>query len=357
MNISSVDLNLLVAFDALMAERNVTRAARRVGLTQPSMSNALSRLRALFDDELFVRSGRGMEPTARAQSLAPLVGDALRRIEQALAPALPFSPLDIDRVLRLAMTDNSMAVLLVDLVEQLRQEAPKLDMQVLSSRPAGMLAMLDDGEIDLAVGVASELEPRHRSQPLYTDRLVGVARRGRFGPEGPSLEAFCAAEHVLVAPRNGTGGTIDRALAARGLQRRVLLTVPQFIFAPYMVAKVDLVACLPARIALAKAELLDLEIFAPPVDLPEFTVSLLWHGRDDEDPAHRFLRETIAAVAERVTALDGDPLHDMCRPRSGESGLACFEQMRGRASEAASVPGPVASQEDETRTDEHVPAE
>jgi DNA-binding transcriptional LysR family regulator len=207
------------------------------------------------------------------------------------------------------------------------------------------------------VGVASELEPRHRSQPLYTDRLVGVARRGRFGPEGPSLEAFCAAEHVLVAPRNGTGGTIDRALAARGLQRRVLLTVPQFIFAPYMVAKVDLVACLPARIALAKAELLDLEIFAPPVELPEFTVSLLWHGRDDEDPAHRFLRETIAAVAERVTALDGDPLHDMCRPRSGESGLACFEQMRGRASDAASVPGPVASQEDEIRTDERVPAE
>ena len=149
MNISSVDLNLLVAFDALMSERNVTRAARRIGLSQPAMSNALSRLRALFDDELFVRSGRGMEPTARAQSLAMPVSEALRRIEEAIAPALAFDPCNLDRSVRLAMTDNSMAVLLEALILRFRNAAPKLDLHIKNSRAAGMTPMLDDGEIDI----------------------------------------------------------------------------------------------------------------------------------------------------------------------------------------------------------------
>jgi len=323
MNIASIDLNLLVAFDALVSERSVTRAARRIGLSQPAMSNALSRLRALLDDELFVRSGRGMEPTARARALAQPVRDALARIEEALAPALAFDPADLDRVARLAMTDNSMAVLLIDMIERFRRDAPKLDLHVKNARPSGMTPMLDDGEVDLAIGVVSDLESRHRAAPLYTDRLVGIARRGRFGPAGPSLEAFCAAEHALVAPRNGPGGTIDAALAAKGLSRRVFLTVPQFIAAPYAVAKANLVACLPARIALAKADLLDLEIFEPPVEMPDFTVSLIWHQRDDADPAHQWLRTTIADVAEEVTRAGADPRWPFCcLPQGSDRPLA-----------------------------------
>lgn len=313
MNISSVDLNLLVALDALMSERNVTRAARRIGLSQPAMSNALSRLRALFDDELFVRSGRGMEPTARAQSLAVPVSEALRRIEETLAPALAFDPANLDREMRIAMTDNSMAVLLEALIGRFRQAAPKLDLHIKNSRAAGMTPMLDDGEIDMAIGVAGELEARHRALPLYSDRIVGIAKRGRFSPAGPNLEDFVAAEHVLVTPRSGPEGVVDRELANLGLSRRVFLTLPQFIMAPYAVAKADLVACLPARIALAKAQVLDLEIFNPPVEVPDFTVSLIWHGRDDAEPAHRWLRETVGEVVREVTEL-GDAMHwPMCR--------------------------------------------
>lgn len=313
MNISSIDLNLLVALDALMSERNVTRAARRIGLSQPAMSNALSRLRALFDDELFVRSGRGMEPTARAQSLAIPVSEALRRIEETLAPALAFDPANLDREMRIAMTDNSMAVLLEALIGRFRQAAPKLDLHIKNARAAGMTPMLDDGEIDMAIGVAGELEARHRALPLYSDRIVGVAKRGRFGPAGPALEDFVAAEHVLVTPRSGPEGVVDRELANLGLSRRVFLTLPQFIMAPYAVAKADLVACLPARIALAKAQMLDLEIFDPPVEVPDFTVSLIWHGRDDAEPAHRWLRETVGDVVREVTDL-GDTGHwPMCR--------------------------------------------
>ncbi len=318
MNISSVDLNLLVAFDALISERNVTRAARRIGLSQPAMSNALSRLRALFDDELFVRSGRGMEPTARAQSLAIPVSEALRRIEETLAPALAFDPANLDREMRIAMTDNSMAVLLEALIGRFRQAAPKLDLHIKNARPSGMTPMLDDGEIDMAIGVAGELEARHRALPLYSDRIVGVAKRGRFGPAGPSLEGFVAAEHVLVTPRSGPEGAVDRELANMGLSRRVFLTLPQFIMAPYAVAKADLVACLPARIALAKAQVLDLEIFDPPVEVPDFTVSLIWHGRDDAEPAHRWLRETVGEVVREVTEL-GDTVHwPMCRAMMGD---------------------------------------
>ncbi|WP_051242719.1 LysR family transcriptional regulator [Stappia stellulata] len=325
MNISAIDLNLLVAFDALFSERNVTRAARRVGLSQPAMSNALSRLRALLDDELFVRSGRGMEPTARAQSLALPVREALARIEEALAPALTFDPARLDRVVRIAMTDNSMAVLLIEMIERVRETAPNLDLHIKNTRPSGMPPMLDDGEIDLAVGVASDLEPRHRAAPLYSDRLVGIARRGRFGPDGPTLEQFVEAEHALVAPRNGPGGAIDAALAAQGLKRRVFLTLPQFIFAPYAVAKADLVSCLPARIALAKADLLDLEIFEPPIEMPEFTVSLIWHGRDDADPAHQWLRATISAVAQEVTQAGEAAVRAMCGPTNATSGAKTTE--------------------------------
>ncbi|WP_067222080.1 LysR family transcriptional regulator [Stappia indica] len=346
MNISSVDLNLLVAFDALMSERNVTRAARRIGLSQPAMSNALSRLRALLDDELFVRSGRGMEPTARAQSLAMPVSEALRRIEEAIAPALDFDPCSLDRAVRIAMTDNSMAVLLEALILRFRNAAPKLDLHIKNSRAAGMTPMLDDGEIDMAIGVAGELEARHRAMPLYSDRLVGIARRGRFGPQGPSLEQFVAAEHVLVTPRNATGGSLDRELANRGLSRRVFLTLPQFIMAPYAVAKADLVSCLPARIALAKAEMLDLEIFEPPVALDDFTVSLIWHGRDDAEPAHRWLRETVADVVREVTDL-GDAGHwpvcqtlaGMCRPNPAPAGeVAAEAAAQEQPAEAERVP-------------------
>ncbi|WP_417768945.1 LysR family transcriptional regulator [Stappia sp.] len=313
MNISSVDLNLLVALDALMSERNVTRAARRIGLSQPAMSNALSRLRALFDDELFVRSGRGMEPTARAQSLAVPVSEALRRIEETLAPALAFDPANLDREMRIAMTDNSMAVLLEALIGRFRQAAPKLDLHIKNARAAGMTPMLDDGEIDMAIGVAGELEARHRALPLYSDRIVGIAKRGRFGPAGPSLENFVAAEHVLVTPRSGPEGVVDRELANLGLTRRVFLTLPQFIMAPYAVAKADLVACLPARIALAKAQVLDLEIFDPPVEVPDFTVSLIWHGRDDAEPAHRWLRETVGDVVREVTELGDAGQWSICK--------------------------------------------
>ncbi|MBL6431342.1 MAG: LysR family transcriptional regulator [Alphaproteobacteria bacterium] len=315
MNISAIDLNLLVAFDALFSERNVTRAARRVGLSQPAMSNALSRLRALLDDELFVRSGRGMEPTAWAQSLALPVREALARIEEALAPALAFDPARLDRVVRIAMTDNSMAVLLLETIERIRETAPNLDLHIKNTRPVGMTPMLDDGEIDLAIGVAAELELRHRAAALYTDRLVGIARRGRFGPGGPTLAQFVAAEHALVAPRNGPSGAIDAALAARGMKRRVFLTLPQFIFAPYAVAKADLVACVPARASRLPRRSLDLEIFEPPVDMPEFTVSLIWHGRDDADPAHQWLRTTITEVAQEVIDGSEDAIWAMCRPQ------------------------------------------
>lgn len=298
------DLNQLRALDALLTERSVTGAARRLGLTQPAMSHALSRLRETLGDPLLVRSGRGMALTPRAEALAPRLRLALRGLEDAVRAELPFDPASARRSFRVAAADYAELVLLPALIPRLEREAPGVDLWM--RRPVDELEALVDSDTDLVVGLLRPGEQaagiKHRA--LFRERFVVILRADHPLASGPlTLEAYAAAKHAFIAPRGGPGGVVDDALAKVGLSRRVALAIPHFLVAPYVVAGSDLVLTLAERVARAFAQHLPLVIVEPPLPLPEFTMSLMWHERMDADLGHIWLRNLLVEVARGVPGL------------------------------------------------------
>jgi DNA-binding transcriptional LysR family regulator len=296
--LSATDLNLLVALDALVAEGNVTRAAERVGLTQPAMSHALARLRKLFDDPLLVRSPQGMLPTARALELVVPIRRALGDIDGALRQQPAFDPREARRTFTLACVDFGSLVIVPPLLARLRAEAPGADLLVRQLRSDEIERQLAEGEVDLAVGVLyGEDEPWMVGQRLFTERFVCVVRADHPTAKGPlSLAEFVALEHALISPRGRQGGFVDRALAKLGHQRRVALAIPHFLAAPIVVATSDLILTVPERIARAFARMLPLRILEPPLEVEGFDVTQYWHGRQARDPAHAWFRALVAEV-------------------------------------------------------------
>lgn len=295
MNLSSVDLNLLVVLDALLVERSVTRAGRRVGLSQPAMSHALARLRALLGDPLFVREGRLMVPTPRAEALAEPLAAALASLGALVEAPEAFDPLRASRSLRISSTDYAQVMVLPALCAKLQVEAPGIDLLVHPTTD-DVLRMLARGELDLALGPVrlSEAPSATRHETLFDERFVCLVRKGHPLTHGKvTPERFAAARHAFIAPRGRPGGAVDEALAQLGLGRRVAFQSAQFLVAPYVVAQSDLVITIPARVARMFASKLGLATFAPPVSLPGFSVSLIWHERSEQDPALAFVREAV----------------------------------------------------------------
>ena len=299
MDIAGFDLNLLKAFDALYAERHVTHAGQRIGLSQSAMSGALTRLREVFGDELFVRSPSGMQPTPRADDLAGPVSAALRLMRDALG-ADRFDPAAASHTVTLAMTDYAAFVLLPPLLARLAVEAPGIDVRVRGIFGRGeALGLLDDGEANLAVGFPVEASARILVQPLLQEGFACIARQGHPAfAEGASLDAFAAAPHLLVSPEGDRMGLVDRELAAFGLSRRIVLSLPQFLVAPFVVADTDLVATLAARVARRfSAARLGIAVHAPPIALPAWPLAMMWHRRADRHPATIWLRQRVAEVS------------------------------------------------------------
>jgi DNA-binding transcriptional LysR family regulator len=287
MDIGAFDLNLLKAFGALYAERHVTRAAARIGLSQSAMSGSLTRLRELFEDELFMRTSSGMQPTPRAQDLAGPIGDALGLVRGALGGDT-FDPATADQTVTIAMTDYAAFVLLPPLIARLGVEAPHIDVRVkgMFGRDDAV-SLLDSGEANLAIGFPVEASARILIQSLLREGFVCVARRGHPAfAGGTNVEAFAAAPHLLVSPEGDRSGIVDQRLAALGLQRRVLLSLPQFLAAPFVVAGTDLVATLATCIGRKLAETgAGIELHEPPFDLPTWPLAMMWHRRADSHPA------------------------------------------------------------------------
>ena len=299
MDVAGFDLNLLKAFDALYAERHVTHAGLRVGLSQSAMSGALTRLRDVLGDELFVRTPGGMQPTPRAHELAGPIAEALRLLGRALQ-AEAFDPRSADRTFTVAMSDYAAAVILPPLLARLGAAAPRVDLRVrgIFGRDEAV-ALLDGGEADLAVGVPVEASARILARPLFRESFVCAARRGHPAfAEGAGLAAFAAAPHLLVSPEGDRSGLVDRELAKRGLARRVVLSLPQFLVAPLVIAETDLVATLSARLAQRFARTgLGIALHPPPLPLPSWPLAMMWHRRADAHPASAWLRDLVAAIA------------------------------------------------------------
>ena len=301
MDIRAVDLNLLKAFDALSAERAVTRAASRIGLSQPAMSHALSRLRGLFGDDLFVRTPGGMEPTARAREIAPLVSSAIERIEAALNLGAGFDPATSLASFTAGMGEYAEVALVGRLAQEFSRQAPKATLRLLSLHGGDAAEQLARGAIDVAVAHLRAMPPAIETTLLFRDPFVVAARKGHpISPEisgAPlTVEAYAAQDHVLVSPRGDPSGALDRILVDYGQRRRIALLVATYLAVPAALAASDLIATLPSRAASLIAAHAELAILPLPIDFAA-TVSMAWHRRAASEPAQAWFRGLLTEAA------------------------------------------------------------
>lgn len=296
MDTDRLDLNLLTTLEALLAERNVTRAARRLGLSQPALSARLARLRDIFGDPLLLPDQRGMIPTDRARALATPLHEALEAVRAVVVNGAAFDPAIADATVSIAASDFVLSVLLTRVVLALRAKAPRLKIawRPIDGRTVG--EELERGELDLALMTPSTAPDRLKAQRLFDERYVCVVRRDH--PEvGASLDldTFLAIEHAIVSPRGGGfAGATDAALAAIGRRRQVVLSVSSFLMLPEVIAGSDLIALLPERLARRTED--RLRVFEPPFAVEGFTIGLVWHDRTTNHPLHRWLRDCVRTV-------------------------------------------------------------
>jgi DNA-binding transcriptional LysR family regulator len=300
-NLGRIDLALLVLFEALLAERNVTRAALRVGVAQPSASKALDRLRNLFADPLFVRVGGGMRPTPRAIELAPEISVILERVRSLVADEVPFRPADAQGEVRLAMSDAAEFVLLPGLLAMLSRQAPGVTLRARPLDKDRGLADLGEGRLDAIVGVFPDLPKSLRFAPLFEERFVCLARAGHSRlRRGLTLEAYVELPHLLVTLRDDLRGAVDEALTQVGRTRRVQATLGRFIALPAILAQTDAVATVPSRFA---THATGCEVFDPPVPLAGWTEKLVWLSGNEREPLTAWIIEAVKTVTAALPPL------------------------------------------------------
>ncbi len=295
MNVQDVDLNLLRVFDAVLHERGVTAAAARLGLTQPAVSNALARLRAVFGDGLFVRTAGGMDPTPFARELAEPVRQALALLEAALAHGPGFDPATSTRAFRFYMSDLGQVEFLPPLVERVQRTAPDVRLEAVAADLEHIGDALGAGALDLAVGFLPGLGPPIKRRTLFRDPYVCLLRAGH-PTKRLTKKNFLAASHVLVTYRGGGHRVIEEALERAGIARRIALRVPHFTVVPMVLERTDLILTLPARVARVYERHGSFKALPAPVPIPPAEVAVHWHERFESDPGNRWLREQIAEL-------------------------------------------------------------
>jgi DNA-binding transcriptional LysR family regulator len=322
---ASLDLNLLRVFDALMEERNVTRAGARLRLTQSAISHALNRLRYMLEDDLFVRGADGMQPTARAAEIGPRLRQALHHMQLALAPRA-FDARTTDRCFTVGASDYFSALLLPELVARLRVEAPHAELRVRSLDDVDIVEALDAGRMDVVTGSFGRVPERFGKEHLYRDEMVWVLRADHPAADKElTLDLIAQLPHLSIALVGNVSeaidgfvtqhglerrviacnrGGVDKVLAEHGLSRRNHVTVPHFLAAARVLATSDLIAVMPRRLAARVTEFYPLKLIAPPHDCASFDVHALWHRRLGERPDIAWFRGLLREVA---ATLDGTP--------------------------------------------------
>jgi DNA-binding transcriptional LysR family regulator len=297
MDIRAVDLNLLKAFDAIHRERAVTRAASRIGLSQPAMSHALSRLRDLFGDDLFVRTSDGMEPTARAREIAPLIAAAIEQIETALNLGVGFDPTTSLATFTAGMGEYAEVALVGHLAEAFSCGAPNATLRLLPLNGSEAAEQLERGTIDVAVAHLRAMPPTIRTSLLLRDPFVVIARKDHPITNAPlTVEAYAACNHMLVSPRGDTSGALDRLLVDYGQRRHIALLVATYLAVPAALAASDLIATVPSRTAALIAAHAEIAALPLPVSFSA-TISMAWHRRNATEPGQTWFRELLSAAA------------------------------------------------------------
>ena len=291
-SLQTLDLNLLKAFSVLMEERNVSKAAEHLAITQPAMSGVLARLRDSFDDPLFVRVQRGVVPTNRALELAPQVKKVLNEVEQLLQPP-QFDPTKAELTVRIACTDYAMRAVIVPFLRLLKIQAPKIKVAVLAINESIVQNQLEQRQIDFSLVTPDFQAPDIHAQNLYDERYICAVRHNHPIAQQTelTLEQFCQLEQALISYHGCSfSGVTDKALQAMGLQRNISLSVQNFIILPELLEQSDLLAVVPERLI---THLDNLKRFKPPLKIQGFTKTLIWHERTHKDPAYRWIRELI----------------------------------------------------------------
>jgi DNA-binding transcriptional LysR family regulator len=304
-DLRSVDLNLLVSLGALLAERNVTRAAEKLHLSQPALSAQLGRLRQVFDDPLLLpaEGGRGMTPTVRALELVEPLGVALKSIERVVAPVVQFDPMTATRSFHIAASDNATALLSLPMMGQLGKVAgPGIRLAFRSSSADRIAEQMDRGEIDLLIGSDRGVPETMKARRLVREHFVMAQRKGHPRGTGPvDLDCYCDLSHVLVSTSGGSfHGAMDEYLEKLGRRRRVVLSIQHFLLVAEILAATDFVGTLPSRLAARSASTLD--CFELPFKTQVWTLHAAWHPRSQRDPANRWLRQWVAACAASVAS-------------------------------------------------------
>lgn len=297
------DMNLLLAFDLLMKELNVSRAAEKMFISQSAMSHILQRLRQQLDDPLLVKTPAGMKPTERALSLVEPVGTVLREVEMLIRSPERFDPATSQRRFVIAATDYIEVLIVSKLVQRISSQAPGIDIQFKRTGTLFPAASLEQGETDVLLGFEVMLNPpKHfNSEKLFDDYFVCVSRVGHSEvAQDLSLEEYIALPHILVSRVGSNSGQVDAWLAEHGRERRVSLTVSHFLSAPLIVANTDMVLAFPRRTAELFAQMIPLQIVPLPIDLPHYDSVMVWHPLRDKEPAHCWLRGQIRAVCREL---------------------------------------------------------
>ena len=311
-NFRTLDLNLLKVFDVVMVERNVTRAAARLAMTQPAVSNALRRLREATHEELFVPNASGVTPTLHAQNLWPTVRTSLDSLQEAFEPQGFDARTDV-RSFTLAMADATAALIVPALLTMLQAEQALVDLRVVPLASRDPRPLLEQGQADLALGffpdvrAALAAEGDHglqRLEALYGCEYACVMRQGHplAAPGALTLDAYCAADHLRVSFAGRPRGFVDEALAGLGRERRVMIAVSNFFTAGATVRQSDLLTVLPRSFVPATGFAAQLALVDLPFDMPGIEVGLLWHRRHEQDTAQRWLRQTVRRAAGQVAA-------------------------------------------------------
>jgi DNA-binding transcriptional LysR family regulator len=302
MHFRQLDLNLLVALDALLTERSITRAGKRLFLTQSAMSGALARLREYFGDELLVQVGRQMVPTPLAESLAAPVRKILMQIQQTLEARPVFEPTTSTRRFRILMSDYVASVLMVDAIRHLAQLAPHVQIELMSNDMEVPGDALERGEVDLMVMPENYLSPAHPSEPIFDDDYVCIASADHpdIG-ESLSLEQYLSLGHVMVHFNRGRNPSMDEWVVGRlGLTRRCEVVAMNFTSVAAFVAGTRRIATLQGRLATRLADGMPIKILPCPVAIPSLREAMQWHEQFERDAGLAWLRQELRAVADRM---------------------------------------------------------
>ncbi|MFM0101344.1 LysR family transcriptional regulator [Paraburkholderia nemoris] len=289
------DLNFLYVLQALADERSVSRAADRLGLTQPAVSHALGKLRTLFQDDLFVRAGPVMAPTPVGEQLIEGVARVLAMVQQEIWSTKAFDATTTERTFSVCLSDMGMIVILPRLLAAFRERAPLATLKPIQLPSMELAGALQDGKVDLAIGYLGKLGDNLHQQSLFRRSLVGIVKAGTKRKKvSMTLEQFVERKHVVAGTLALTNQLLERELRQQGARLKVGVEVPFLLAVPNLVAMSDFIAAVPDELATLFARLANVEVFPLPIKLPDLTVQQFWHARFHNDAGHRWLRGVVA---------------------------------------------------------------